>query len=358
MKQYLYPNNSFEDIFVFKRYIIIGAAPTNDLRSHGGTTILVKQLLDYFNEKNLDYIFIQTNKYKGKISAYKNYIYVVFNFIKHIKSKDIVFVNVASNGMYFLSPILLMISKKYHKKFISRNFGGNSIELYEDVNKIKKKLITYLFKESDILFFETRYLVKYFKSVNSSTYWFPNSRKNPKVIRDENIEFKKEFVFIGHIREEKGIDEILEASTYLDDSYTIILYGNIVEEKYNDELWNKYKNIKYGGQLKHSEVYETLAKYDVLLLPSHREGYPGVIIEAFSVGLPVIATKLPSIQEMVDEKCGMLINVKDSSDLADSMQALNKKDYSTLSKNAFEKFEKFEYEKVYKDIIKICEVDK
>ncbi len=338
-----------------KKYLLIGAIPTEDPKSYGGTTILVKQLIDYFNEKNIDYIFIQTNKYQGGISVFKNYIYIIFYFLKYIKSVDIVFANVASKGMYFLSPLLLFLSKKFNKKFISRNFGGNSIELYENVNNMKKKLITYLFKESDILFFETKYLVQYFKIINLNTYWFPNSRKKPKIIRDKNMEYKKEFIFMGHIKEEKGIDELLEASLSLDDSYNITLYGNIVENKYCNELWNKYQNVKYGGQLKHSEVYNILAKYDVMLLPSHREGYPGAIIEAFGIGLPVIATKLPSILEMVDEKCGILIDVKDTNDLVNAMQSIKKKDLFTLSQNALIKFEDFRDENVYRNIIKICE---
>ncbi len=338
-----------------KKYLLIGAIPTDNQQSYGGTTILVKQLIGYFDEKKINYLFIQTNKYNGKFSVLRNYIYTIFYFFKYIKSIDIVFVNVASNGMYFLSPLLIFLSKKFQKKFVSRNFGGNSIELFENASNLKQKLITYLFKEADILFFETKYLVKYFKMINLNTYWFPNSREEPKVIRDKNIEYKKKFIFIGHIKEEKGIDEILKASTLLDDSYNITLYGNIVENKYCDQLWEKYPNVKYGGVLKHYDVYKTLAKYDVMLLPSHREGYPGVIIEAFGMGLPVISTKLPSIQELIDEKCGILINVRDSNDLANAIKSIKKKDFLFLSENALKKFENFKYENVYRNIIKTCE---
>ena len=60
------------------------------------------------------------------------------------------------------------------------------------------------------------------------------------------------------------------------------------------------------------------AEYDVLVLPTFwkGEGYPGVIIEAFSVGLPVVATNLPGISEMIDSQSGILVPPHSASTLA------------------------------------------
>lgn len=341
-----------------KRYIIIGSIPTDDPKSYGGTTILVRQMLDYFSEHNKQYIFIQANWYAGRFALIINYIYILSMLFKNIKDTDIILANVASNGAYYLSPVLLFLAKLFRKRFVFRIFGGGLSVSYEKSNWMKRWLLEYVIYHSDILFFEPKYLVLYFKKMTSNAYWFPNIRRQPSVKRNKNREYKKRFIFLGHIQVEKGIDEILAAFQMLDSSYSIELYGSIMDKKYNDAIWIKYPNVHYRGKLKSEEVYDVLAECDVLVLPSYREGYPGAIIEAFAVGLPVIATRLESIQEMVTTECGLLIDVKNVNQLENAIRSVDNWDFEKMSRSALEKFEDFEYEKVYENIISICEKEK
>jgi len=339
-----------------KKYLIIGGIPTDNPSSIGGVTILLQQLLDYFDEKQIDYILIRTNKYftnEDKLAFIKNYLYVIFYFFKYIRSVDIVFVNVASNGMYYLSPVLLFFSKVFKTPYISRIFGGNSIELYEDTTYFKRKLLNYVFVHSDVLFFETKYLIDYFKSFNPNTYWFPNVRKKADTLR--NGAFNKRFIFVGHVKKEKGVLELLEASNMLDNSFTIDIYGPI-DENMKDVKFNKFK-ADYKGSLNPEKVLDTLRLYDVLVLPTYwkGEGYPGVILEALSIGMPIIATNLKGICEMVDSSCGILIEVKNSQLLATAIKSINNENYPLLSQNALKKFDDFEYQNVYKRIVSISD---
>ncbi len=329
-----------------KKVLLIGALPTNDPKTHGGTTILVEQLNNYCREKGVPSVIIRTNVYSGRLSFLKNYLYVVLNYLKLINNTDVVFSNVASNGMYFLAPLLLFIARVKGKKFVSRIFGGNSIGLYNAKNGLKRYLLKYVFIKSDILFFETKYLVDYFLKINKNTFWFPNTRRKPNVTRNINRMYERRFVYVGQIKEEKGIGELIDVFNALDDSYVLTVYGNIVEEKYRTKLENK--NIIYKGEIDHKSINNVLSQNDVLILPSYREGYPGVIIEAFGVGLPVIATKLPSIQEMVDTSCGFLVNVKDANSLQIAIENITDETYCSLSKSSLNKFNSYIYEDVYK----------
>jgi len=339
---------------LYKKYIIIGALPSENAKSHGGTTILVKQLVDYCKEKKIEFILLETNKYSGRYSFIKNYFFVLKEYCKNLRNVEIIFSNVASNGMYFLAPLLLLISKIYKKKFISRIFGGNSIELYNTGNKFKNFLIHYLFEHSDILFFETKYLVNYFLPINKATYWFPNTRKKPNTKRDTTRPYKHKFIYIGQIKEEKGISELVEAFRKLNNKYTLELYGNIVEEKYLF-LKTEQENIKYKGEIDHSMVNTVLSGNDILILPSYREGYPGVIIEAFGVGLPTIATNLPSIAEMFEKKSGILVKVQNVDSLINAIKSINGDTYNFYSLNSLKESEKYNYENVYKSVFNICE---
>lgn len=54
-------------------------------------------------------------------------------------------------------------------------------------------------------------------------------------------------------------------------------------------------------------VEEVLAKASVLVLPSHREGLPGVVLEALASGVPVLATDLPGLREVARRLPGLTV---------------------------------------------------
>jgi len=143
---------------------------------------------------------------------------------------------------------VILVGKLLNKKTSLRKFGGEAKNIYMHTKGIRKKLLTFIFTHMDTLFFEIKDLQKFFLQINKNTYWFPNVRERilePSLPR----EYKKRFVFVSHVKQEKGIDEILEASLQLDDSYTIDIYGPISDKKYC-ELYFKDYNVRYMGALK------------------------------------------------------------------------------------------------------------
>jgi glycosyltransferase involved in cell wall biosynthesis len=338
-----------------KKYLLIGGLPSDDPQSYGGTTVLMQQMVDFFSENGKDFILIKTNRYSSTLAFLKNMFYVFYNLILHVSKVDIVVVNVSRNGAFVMSPIIYMVTKAFRKKFVFRMFGGNFITLYKH-SKIKRYIANNTFMRADIVFVETKEILNFVKRYNENTHWFPNTRKQSiKYKIDSN--FEKKFVFISSVKQTKGIDEILEASENLDTSYTVDIFGPIQDKKYTADYFNE-KKASYKGTLIPSEVLSVLSQYDVLLLPSFHpgEGYPGVIIEAYSLGIPCIATNWRAIPEIVDQnKTGILISPKNSNELLIAIKAFNNNNYSNFSNNALEKFEIFRYESVYENIIKICE---
>src|SRR6185369_923370 len=84
--------------------------------------------------------------------------------------------------------------------------------------------------------------------------------------------------------------------------------------------------VRYRGFLSHADVNRKLWEYDCLVLPTFHpgEGYPGVIAEAFAHGLPVIATRWLAIPEIVDERCGILIEPGNVRELLAAMKTLHR----------------------------------
>ncbi len=323
-----------------KKIILIGPMYAKDMKQAGGVTVLFEQLLEDFRELEIDHIAINSNK-----NCYKNIAHTFFvvmrEFLKNVKNYDHVSIHGTANHYILIAPFVIFFAKIFKKSVSLRKFAGNFNEIYESVDPLRKKLIEYVLTKADLSFFETKYLVEYFKKFNPKTFWFPNVRRRPKDTSPKK-DFKKRFVYISHLKDEKGTQELLEACKRLDDSFDVKIYGPVHEEKYTPEYIAGF-NTTYEGSLTPDEVVQKLKESDVLILPSHREGYPGIVIEAYSVGRPVLVTNLPAIAEIVeDEKTGFLVEPKSVDSLVEGFMKFNENNYPSLSKNAYEAFENFD----------------
>jgi glycosyltransferase involved in cell wall biosynthesis len=307
----------------------------------GGAVVLFENLIEQLNKSKIDYVLIDTNKenYKNTTIAY---LFIIFQLCFKQFGKTHISLH-SSRDYLFFAPIIVLICKITNKKCSLRKFGGEAFEHYSKAKGIKKKVLNFIFKNIDYLFLEMKYLVEKFKPINQNTFWFPNVRNKP-TIEKKNSHFNKKFVFISHVIKEKGIDEIIEAKKYLSKEYSIDIYGPIHDSKYSNKLFTENKII-YKGALKSNEVLLTLAKYDVLLLPSYKEGYPGIVLESYSMGLPIISTNLQGLKEITEQnKTGILIEPKNTNELIDAIKYFNEDNYSEFSKNAKEKFKEFNSE--------------
>jgi len=84
------------------------------------------------------------------------------------------------------------------------------------------------------------------------------------------------------------------------------------------------------------------------LLPTYYkgEGYPGIVIEAYSLGIPIIATTLEGLREITDEyETGILIEPKDIDGLQKAIEYFDVNNYSSFSFKAKEYFSLFDGER-------------
>ena len=114
--------------------------------------------------------------------------------------------------------------------------------------------------------------------------------------------------------------------------------------------------------LDNSAGYDTLASYDVMLFPTywHGEGFPGIIIDAFIAGLPVIATDWNLNSSLIQNGYnGMIIPVHNVDALVDSMRTIISEtvDIATMSRNAQNDALKYEVNNVInKDLLERIEL--
>jgi len=125
-------------------------------------------------------------------------------------------------------------------------------------------------------------------------------------------------LYVGELIKLKGVNHLLSAfqSVYRECSQvrlTIIGDGECRTElgRMAEEM-DIADYVKFTGFLKPEKVKEHMLESDVLVLPSVTEGLPRVIIEAMAMGLPIIATDVGSIKELVkDGENGFLVKPMD-----------------------------------------------
>ncbi|HEY2881365.1 MAG TPA: glycosyltransferase family 4 protein, partial [Pirellulales bacterium] len=141
-------------------------------------------------------------------------------------------------------------------------------------------------------------------------------------------------LFVGILRESKGVGILLEACGQLAAGgmpLELEIAGEFQSPEYENELRGRIvelglqERVRLLGLVQNDAKWAAFARADVLCLPTHYESetFPGVLLEAMSFGLPVVATRWRGIPEIVDDGAtGFLVEPHDPQAVADRLARL------------------------------------
>ncbi|EHH1181475.1 glycosyltransferase family 4 protein [Vibrio vulnificus] len=172
-------------------------------------------------------------------------------------------------------------------------------------------------------------------------------------------------LYFSNITQEKGIFTLLEAIKNISDSKNNLdvemsVFGSFANEKVKNEyeiVTRPLKYIKYKGVINGDEKYNIYKEHDVFILPSFNEGQPISIIEAMSVGTPIISTDVGYVKDMFWSEYPYIFDagdVKKLENLVLNLSRLKASERSSLSQRLhFHFLEKFSKEKHKQNLLKI-----
>ena len=141
--------------------------------------------------------------------------------------------------------------------------------------------------------------------------------------KEIHIDSQKPIVlFVGNLVWQKGVEYLIRAKEFLNVDAEIVIVGDgpLLEELKGIVEFEKMDGITFTGA--RNDIENIMPAADIFVLPSLSEGRPTVILEAMASGLPVVATNVGGIPEIVTEKTGILVNPEDSVGLAESIDKI------------------------------------
>ncbi|MBI2673867.1 MAG: glycosyltransferase family 4 protein [Candidatus Zambryskibacteria bacterium] len=157
---------------------------------------------------------------------------------------------------------------------------------------------------------------------------------------------KKISVYAGTVRKLKGVDYLVEAAKRLPE-VDFLLVGPVSEEFQNQSFPS---NIKLLGKKDQEDIPSLLQAADVLLLPHPKSEYsqsPMKLFEYMASGVPIVASRLPSISEVLNDRNAILVEAENGKALANGIaKAINDIKLSqTLAQQAYNDVQNYTWEK-------------
>jgi len=220
-----------------------------------------------------------------------------------------------------------------------------------------------LLKFSDIFIVQTNKMKKDLISLYSKKILFKKNKLEKIRIIPNGVDIdncpliphkhRSGLVYIGRLHKVKGIKYLLEAMKGVKEKLYIIGEG---PDKSRLLKMAKSLNVEFLGKLPQREVFNCLKKTKLLVLPSLSEAMPNVILEAISFGVPIVATKVGGIVDIIKHgQTGFLVEPKNSKQLRKYLEILLEDEelWNKISMNCLIEAEKYSWTRVIDNFEKV-----
>lgn len=320
----------------------------------GGIATYIESLLNSSLKDHVELNFVETSKggertssrggwgFRDARSALQN-IYVFIMCYLHIRP-DVVHITTAQMPSILKHGIMLLIAKILGAKVILHIHCSVSA-MFPLNGGALNRFSTFVFKQANgILVLSQEWINITGQFGKTPMRYLPNgiNLSSFQVISRPSRKPKFDLfriIYLGHLGLLKGTFDLIEAVHLIkNENIIVVLVGEPFDKhEYNSivEKINTYgldEKIKIYPPEFGEKKLTRLANSDAFILPSHSEGMPISIIESMAAGLPVIASNVGAIPEMViHNKTGLIVPVGDPQSLAEAIKHLAQSNETCIS---------------------------
>lgn len=286
------------------------------------------------NINNIDGVHVETAptiNIKG-LRGFFFFLTATFKLIFLVKRQDIDLIHA-----HFLLPpgLIAVLAGLITRKKIAVTVHGSDIFILAS-NPVLRIIIKYILKRADYIAvvdqtIQKRILELKIGGIDHKIIITPNAvdidKYNPQTVTNLAQEIglnsiKPIILFVGNLVPQKGLKYIIEAKKLLKSDAELLIVGDgplMVELKQTVKK-DKISDVFFTGA--RQDVNRIMPAADVFVLPSVSEGFPITIIEALASGLPVVATHVGGIPDVVTEEVGIIVKPGDPPALAEALDLI------------------------------------
>lgn len=224
-------------------------------------------------------------------------------------------------------------------------------------NPVLRSLIKFVLKKADYVLVVNQTLKDKVLELGinpDKVYITPNAvdveKFNPKkkeLPSDMNIIHDKPMIlFVGNLVFQKGVKFLLEAKKLMKSDVKLVVVGDgplrhELEMKVQDD---NIQDVFFAGARR--DVEQIMPSADIFVLPSISEGLPITILEAMASGLPVVATNVGGISEVMNKQVGLMVKASSPTELASAMDKILENETLRNDMSVAARAQALEYSKV------------
>lgn len=235
---------------------------------------------------------------------------IMLKMIKAFRECDNIIIFPAHNGIKIFVPLCNCINAFFHRRLHYVVIGGWLPSFLKDKSKLKKGLTK--FKR---IYVETTTMKNSLHDIGLDNVTILRNFKDIKPIKVDDLSmdivYPLNICTFSRVMKEKGIEDIVNAvkdvnEKYKETIYTLDIFGpvDVQQTDWFDKLQKYFPNyIKYKGMVQFDKSVEVLKHYFFLAFPTrfYTEGIPGTILDAYAAGVPVVASRWESFNDVVDD---------------------------------------------------------
>jgi glycosyltransferase involved in cell wall biosynthesis len=310
------------------------------------------QLISKYLKQRYNLIILDTHHWRRRPLTLLKILYQIMFF----RGSDII-VSLTTKSTFYLLGLFKLFNSSQLNKVTYFTVGGN---LGDFIVGIRDYQLILLNLKSILV--QGHSISKKLNSleIKNNVFVIPNFKVKEDI---KYIESKRglNFFYLGTITKEKGIFELMEVFERISSKHQLHFYGPLDLNNNDEQLFlaklNKNSNFQYMGYLNilnnEKAAYEVLNKYCAMVFPSYYpgEGFPGVFLDAFNIGMPVIASDWNMHTEVIqDGYNGKIFVTKNNEELEKSIiwfiENFQTDEYKIMCENARKSFDKYEYPRI------------
>lgn len=215
---------------------------------------------------------------------------------------------------------------------------GNFVAFEQRLGKFRRRIMNVILRRYEVVGVQSEGWLRYYRKLCPlGRYSIVTGGVDPKIFAPSTRASLNgettQVLYVGWMIKEKGVYDLLEAAALIKNEglkFQIRLIGPLFDQEPQLRKVVAAANLEdcvniVGTVSKEGGVAAEYQAADLFVLPSYAEGFPNSILEAMAAGLPVVATAVGAVPEIVDDEItGLLVPPGDPAKLAAALSMLIK----------------------------------